>query len=141
MIFNQPSLCAGLDEDCRQMVSCNLSNRATLHPNTHATSIEKTDTGSLLLTVTCIAGDATFEVDQVLMAAGRSPRTAGLGLEVHCSSPPSSQALLVHHTDEGHVMHPFTHARGSKCMADWPGSRLSREALMGNWTTHGTSLP
>jgi pyruvate/2-oxoglutarate dehydrogenase complex dihydrolipoamide dehydrogenase (E3) component len=70
--------------DCRHAVRSNLKVRATLHAQTHATAIERLGDGSLRLS--CRSGDAgaesALEVDQVLMAVGRTPRTANLGLEV-----------------------------------------------------------
>lgn len=74
---------AEFDSECRQMVAENLGSNATLHSETNPVRIEKMDSGEFTLVYKGSDGvEASIVVDAVMMATGRTPRTAGLGLEV-----------------------------------------------------------
>ena len=74
-----------MDSDVRKMVRANLEERATLHGSSEATAIERNDDGTLRVALRSEAGtQELLEVDQVLMATGRAPRTEGLRLDVCC---------------------------------------------------------
>ncbi len=68
----------GFDEDIRQRFVHEMSRHVSPRFNTNVRSISKTDNAALQVTFT---DDSTLEVDCVLYATGRSPRTQGLGLE------------------------------------------------------------
>jgi pyruvate/2-oxoglutarate dehydrogenase complex dihydrolipoamide dehydrogenase (E3) component len=68
------------------MVAENLARKVSLHPATNPVSIEKLPSGEFNFTYKGKDGQhSAVVVDQVMMATGRTPRTANLGLEVRCS--------------------------------------------------------
>ena len=81
LIPHTPS-CAEFDGECRQMVAENLGTKTTLHPGSNPVRIDKAENGEFTLVYTGSEGEASIVVDAVMMATGRTPRTAGIGLEV-----------------------------------------------------------
>ncbi len=83
----QPQPLRGFDEECRKFVTEQYEAKGlNLHPESTPEKIVKNDDGSLTLHLKTKAGEAyTIDgLDQVLMATGRKPNTAKLGLkEVH----------------------------------------------------------
>lgn len=86
-------MAAGMDMEVRKMVTANMAARMTLHQNTTATAIDRAESGSLCLSLATKTGCSerpgmslseaeVIEVDTVLMAVGRSPRTENMCLEV-----------------------------------------------------------
>jgi pyruvate/2-oxoglutarate dehydrogenase complex dihydrolipoamide dehydrogenase (E3) component len=66
-------------------VLCNLNERGHVHAECSPIRIDRLDSGDLRLTYAHRLGEkSSVDVDTVLMATGRRPRTAGMDLEV-CS--------------------------------------------------------
>lgn len=82
LMFRAPTPLRGFDEECRGQVKENLEKRGvTLHPGQLPTKIEKLPDGSFSVTVKGPEGERTVEVGLVMMATGRKPKSAGIGLE------------------------------------------------------------
>ncbi|KAG2495814.1 hypothetical protein HYH03_006055 [Edaphochlamys debaryana] len=83
--FRQPTPLRGFDSEVRkfaneQYVAAGLH----LHPSVNPVSVQRQPDGKLSLTVKAVEGGATTtltDLDQVMMATGRAPKTQGLGLE------------------------------------------------------------
>lgn len=72
----------GFDNECRQQIVESLGKRnITIHPGSVPTKIEKLQDGSFLLHYKGADGEHTLPAALVMMATGRKPKTAGLGLE------------------------------------------------------------
>lgn len=77
-IYRGDMLLRGFDEDIRQRLTDAMRHKGIdVRTHVNVMSIEKTES-SLLLTLT---DDTFLEVDQVMYATGRAPKTEGLGLE------------------------------------------------------------
>lgn len=77
-IYRNDKLLRGFDEDIRQFVTDEMvKDGIAFRFNSNVTAIEKTATGLLLQ----LGDGESLEVDQVLFATGRVPRTMNLGLE------------------------------------------------------------
>lgn len=80
----QPKPLRGFDEECRQFVTEQYEQRGlNLHPSCNPEKIVKNDDGTLTLHLKHDSGDKTVldGLDQVLLATGRKPNTAKLGLK------------------------------------------------------------
>ncbi|WP_417361957.1 glutathione-disulfide reductase [Gallaecimonas pentaromativorans] len=77
-IYRKDKLLRGFDEDIRQFVTDEMAKDGiAFRFNNNVAAIEKTATGLLLQ----LEDGESLEVDQVLFATGRVPRTMNLGLE------------------------------------------------------------
>lgn len=69
----------GFDQEVREFTAAEMTKKGVkLKFNTNATAIEKQADGSLLVTLT---DGSTLEVDAIMYATGRKPKTENLGLE------------------------------------------------------------
>ena len=74
----------GFDNECRKFMAKTFEAKGvTIHLHTSPTKIEKDSAGKLTLSSKTKDGEenSLAEVDQVLFATGRKPKTKGIGLE------------------------------------------------------------
>eukprot|EP00892_Ulva_mutabilis_P007622 jgi/Ulvmu1/5231/UM022_0024.1 len=72
----------GFDEEVRDQIMTEYDRRGiTINNGCSPKEIKKNDDGSLEMTYSTPDGEATRTFDQILMATGRTPNTADLGLE------------------------------------------------------------
>ncbi len=78
LFYRREMILRGFDDDVRRHLAAEMAKKGlTLRLETNLTKLERRGNA---LAATTTRGD-TFETDQVLFATGRSPNTAGLGLE------------------------------------------------------------
>jgi glutathione reductase (NADPH) len=76
--YRQPLPLRGFDEEVRGFLAEQLSNKGIhMHHSTTPTSVAKKEGGGLTFT----HSDGEIDVDEVMMATGRKPNVANLGLE------------------------------------------------------------
>ncbi|MGS2716817.1 glutathione-disulfide reductase [Eionea flava] len=79
LLYRGDMFLRGFDDDIREFTADEMRKKGVnLHFNTNVTAIEKQQDGSLLVTLT---DGSTKEVDAIMYATGRKPKTANLGLE------------------------------------------------------------
>lgn len=92
LVYRGPLFLRGFDDDCRQTLAEEMKKRGIdLRFNTNVEKIEKAGNG-LRATLT---GGAMIEVEQILYATGRIPKTSGLGLEKAGVKLESNGAIVV----------------------------------------------
>jgi glutathione reductase (NADPH) len=80
----QPQPLRGFDEECRQFITEQYEAKGlNLHPESSPEKIEKNADGTLTIHLKKKSGESYSigGLDQVLMATGRKPNTAKLGLK------------------------------------------------------------
>ncbi len=80
----QPQPLRGFDEECRKYLTEQYEGRGVnLHPESTPEKIEKHEDGTLTIHLKKKSGESYIigGLDQVLMATGRKPNTAKLGLK------------------------------------------------------------
>ncbi len=79
LLYRGEMFLRGFDMDIREFVANEMTKKGVdLKFNSNATAIEKQADGSLLVTLT---DSSTIEVDAIMYATGRKPKTENLGLE------------------------------------------------------------
>jgi len=79
VIYRGEQVLRGFDADIREKLNAEMTKKGiTLHPGTQGTGITKNADGSLTLS---LSDGSSLEVDEVMYATGRAPKTDGLGLE------------------------------------------------------------
>ena len=92
----QPQPLRGFDEECRQYLTEQYEGRGIdLHPESTPEKIEKHDDGTLTIHLKKKSGESYTigGLDQVLMATGRKPNTAKLGLKEASPSIDTTQHM------------------------------------------------
>lgn len=97
-VFRQPLPLRGFDEEVRKFAAEQYTAAGlNLHPGMSPVSVSKQANGKLSLVVEAKDGQRTTltDLDQVMMATGRVPKTSGLGLsEAGVSLGPKGQVLV-----------------------------------------------
>ncbi len=108
LVYRGPMFLRGFDSEVREFVAKEVAESGiTLSFDTDITSVEKRDDGSL--DVTFNSGE-TKNVDMVLSAIGRNPKTEGLGLEHTSVSLGQKGEILVN--DHFQTAEPSVYALG-----------------------------
>ena len=81
VIEMMPKLLPGMDGELTMLLQAKLSGQGmAIYTDSAVQKVEDTATGAKV-TVKCPDGEKVFEAEKVLLAVGRGPETAGLGLE------------------------------------------------------------
>ena len=81
VIEMQPKLLPGMDGELTGLLQAKLTGQGMkIYTDSAVQKVEDTDAGAKV-TVKCPDGEKVFEAEKVLLAVGRGPETAGLGLE------------------------------------------------------------
>lgn len=107
LVYRQPQPLRGFDEECRQFITEQYEAKGlNLHPESSPEKIEKNADGTLTIHLKKKSGESYSigGLDQVLMATGRKPNTAKLGLkEAGVELDEKSGAVIVNDKSQSNV--------------------------------------